>query len=350
MSTPAFLVTGVAGFIGSHVAEHLIAAGHRVIGLDDLSGGYVHNVPAGVEFIEGSITDATLVNRIFTTEHIERVYHLAAYAAEGLSPFIRHFNYTNNLLGSVNLINASVNAGTVRCFVFTSSMAVYGAHQVPMEESMIPMPEDPYGIAKYGAERDLELAHKQFGLPYVIFRPHNVYGERQNIADRYRNVIGIFMNQVMRGDPMSVYGDGMQTRAFSYISDVAPIIAVAPERPAAYGRIINIGADTPYTICEMAHAVAKAFNMTTNIVHREARHEVKHAWTTHAVLDEIFGDMRHNVSLEDGLARMAAWAQSVGPMTPSRFEQIEIQKGLYSFWKLEAESAERTSESTARAA
>lgn len=330
---PRSLVTGAAGFIGSHVCDALLAKGHEVVALDDLSGGYRENVPAGARFVQGSIEDAALVERLFAEHGFTYVYHLAAYAAEGLSPFIRAFNYRNNLVGSVVLVNAAVNAGTVRCFVFTSSLAVYGAGQVPMSEAMVPRPEDPYGIAKYAVELDLEQAHRQFGLDYVIFRPHNVYGERQNIADRYRNVIGIFMNQALRGEPMTVFGDGLQTRAFSYVSDVAPIIAAAPERPAAYGQVINVGADRPHTVLEMARAVARAMGVDEDVRHIEARHEVKHAWTTHDVCERLFGDLRTNVGLEEGIARMAAWVKRVGQREPSRFERIEITRGLYPSWQ-----------------
>jgi UDP-glucose 4-epimerase len=138
------------------------------------------------------------------------IYHLAAYAAEGLSHFIKRFNYLNNAVGSVNMIDAAVNY-KVKCFVFTSSIAVYGANQVPMTEDLMPVPEDPYGIAKLSIERDLQTTHEMFGLNYIIFRPHNVYGERQNLGDRYRNVIGIFMNKIMRGESLTVFGNGEQT-------------------------------------------------------------------------------------------------------------------------------------------
>src|ERR1039458_5721351 len=187
------LVTGAAGFIGSHVSRHLLQAGHEVVGLDDLSGGFQDHIPTGVKFVRGSINDGELANHLFRQHRFEYVFHLAAYAAEGLSHFIRNFNYTNNLLGSVNLINASVNSGSVKCFVFTSSIAVYGRNQLPMTEDTIPRPEDPYGVSKYAVELDLAAAFEQFGLPHVIFRPHNVYGEHQNFGDPYRNVLGIFM-------------------------------------------------------------------------------------------------------------------------------------------------------------
>lgn len=224
------LITGGAGFIGSHVAKHCLDMGHKVVVLDDLSGGFEDHLPDGVEFIQGSITDTALVSELFDKHKFDYVYHLAAYAAEGLSHFIRRFNYTNNLIGSVNLINESVKH-KVKCFVFTSSIAVYGPGQVPMNEEMTPTPEDPYGIAKYAVELDLKAAHEMFGLDYVIFRPHNVYGENQNIGDKYRNVIGIFMNQIMQGLPLTVFGDGEQTRAFSYIDDVAIPVAKCVDVP-----------------------------------------------------------------------------------------------------------------------
>src|SRR6266496_2062196 len=218
------LVTGGAGFIGSHVAKHLVREGHRVVVLDDLSGGFKDNVPAETTFVEGSILDSEMINSLFQEHKFDYVYHLAAYAAEGLSHFIKRFNYNNNVIGSINLINSAVNHD-VKCFVFTSSIAVYGAGQTPMTEDMTPVPEDSYGIAKLAIEQELRASHEMFGLDYVVFRPHNVYGEGQNIGDRYRNVVGIFMNQLLQGQPMTVFGDGLQTRAFSHVDDVAPIIA-----------------------------------------------------------------------------------------------------------------------------
>lgn len=341
MKQPTTLVTGAAGFIGSHVADTLISKGHRVVGLDDLSGGFVNNVPKGVTFVKGSITDHQLVDQLFDTYRFDYVIHTAAYAAEGLSHFIRRYNYENNLIGSVNLINASVRLGTVKCFTFTSSMAVYGSNQVPMVEDMTPMPEDPYGNAKYSVELDLAEAHEMFGLNFVIIRPHNVYGERQNTSDRYRNVIGIFMNKILRGEPMTVFGDGLQTRAFSYISDVAPIVAATIERPESWGEIINVGADQPYTILEMAEQVAHAMGVKPDIVHLEERYEVKHAFTSHEKVDRLFGDLRKNVSLATGLEHMAKWVKEVGPREPSRFGEFEITRRLYDFWKPETESSNK---------
>ena len=324
------LVTGGAGFIGAHVATALIGRGHEVVVLDDLSGGFKANVPESATFVDGSVTDVGLVQRLFGEYEFDYVFHLAAYAAEGLSYFIRRFNYTNNVIGSMNLINEAVRQG-VKCFVFTSSIAVYGAEQVPMTEETIPRPEDPYGIAKHAVEQDLRAAHRMFGLDHVIFRPHNVYGEFQNIGDRYRNVVGIFMNQLMQGEPLTVFGDGEQTRAFSYISDVAPYIAASVDVPAAYNEVFNIGADQPFTVNELAARVGDAMGIEGRIRHLPARNEVVDAVADHEKAQQVF-QMGVPVSLEEGLGRMAAWAKRVGPRKGEEFAEIELTRGLPQVW------------------
>lgn len=327
------LVTGAAGFIGSHVVDELIKSGHKVVALDDMSGGFPENVNPDATLVEGTITDADLINNLFARHRFSHVYHLAAYAAENLSHFIKRFNYTNNLLGSVNLINASVNHG-VDCFVFTSSIAVYGANQLPMTEDLVPQPEDPYGIAKLAVERDLQVSHEMFGLDYAIFRPHNVYGERQNIGDRYRNVIGIFMNQIMQGQPLSVFGDGLQSRAFSYIADVAPLIARAPFTPGARNQIFNVGADKSCTVKHLAEVVSRAMGVTPNIRHLEARKEVLHAHASHDKIRKVFG-ITDEVSLEHGVGQMAAWAKAHGPRQSKLFDGVEVLRNMPASWQKE---------------
>ena len=327
---PKVLISGGAGFIGSHVAAHCLDRGFEVVGIDDLSGGSLNNVPEGVVFRQGTITDKAFLEALWGERQFDYVYHLAAYAAEGLSHFIRRFNYTNNLIGSVNLINQSV-LNKVKCFVFTSSIAVYGESQEPLSEDVVPTPQDPYGIAKYAVEMDLAAAHSMFELPYVIFRPHNVYGERQNIADRYRNVVGIFMNQVIRGKPMTVFGDGRQTRAFSYIDDVAPIIARAPLVKAAYGEVFNIGADQRCTVLELAREVASAFEVEPQIQHLPPRKEAEHAFSSHERVRSVF-DPPSAVPLREGIRRMAAWVKQHGPADPTEFDGIEVPVNLPPSW------------------
>src|SRR5579872_1181833 len=321
---PRSLVTGGAGFMGSHVVERLLNDGHEVVVLDDLSGGFLDNIPEGAIFVKGSILDVNLIDRLFREHRFNYVYHLAAYAAEGLSHFIKRFNYNNNLIGSVNLINASINYGVKR-FVFTSSIAVYGAGQSPMKEEMVPIPEDSYGIAKLAVEQELKVTHEMFGLDYIVFRPHNVYGERQNIGDRYRNVVGIFMNQILKGEPMTIFGDGLQQRAFSHISDVAPIIAMSVSTESARNHIFNVGADIPHTVNELAHLVADAMKCEYKVNHLDPRNEVKIAFSEHSKVQRIFNGAPR-VSLRDGVRVMADWVKTHGSRESSIFEEIEVSK------------------------
>ena len=331
MSRDKTLITGAAGFIGSHVADHCLALGMDVTAVDDLSGGFAEHVPAGCRFVRGDLRDPAFVAGLWEHGPFEVVYHLAAYAAEGLSHFIRRYNYQTNLVATVNLVNEAVrhDAG---CFVFASSIAVYGRGQTPMTESTVPRPEDPYGIAKYAAELDLRAAGEMFGLDFVIFRPHNVYGERQNIADKYRNVIGIFMNQLLQGRPMTVFGDGRQTRAFSHVDDVAPLIARAPTVAGARNEAFNVGADREYTVLELAEATAEALGVPCRIEHLPARNEVVHAYSDHAQARAVF-DPPPAVELRDGLRRMAAWVRSRGPARPVVFGDIEVDKNLPASWR-----------------
>jgi UDP-glucose 4-epimerase len=326
------LVTGAAGFIGSHVADRCLALEMEVVATDDLSGGSRENVPAGATWVQGDLRDRAFVSRLWEVNGpFDYVYHLGAYAAEGLSHFIRAYNYTTNLVASTHLINEAIKART-QCFVFASSIAVYGKGQLPMTEDMVPRPEDPYGISKYAVELDLEAAQRMFGLNYVVFRPHNVYGERQNIADKYRNVIGIFMNQVLQGRSMTVFGDGLQTRAFSHVDEVAPIIAQAPLVPAAMNQVFNIGADTPYTILQLAEEVAAAFGRPCLVEHLPARNEVVHAFSDHSKIRRVF-DTPPAVELRTGIRRMSDWVRARGPATPVRFEDIEVRQKLPAGWE-----------------
>jgi UDP-glucose 4-epimerase len=303
-----------------------------VVVVDDLSGGSRDNVPAGAAFVHGSVVDHDFLARLFEEHRFTYVYHLAAYAAEGLSHFIRRFNYVNNVVGSANVINECVRHG-VESLVFTSSIAVYGACAPPMREEQTPRPEDPYGVAKLAVELDLGAARRMFGLSSVIWRPHNVYGEYQNIGDPYRNVVGIFMNQIMKGEPMTIFGDGSQQRAFSYVGDIAGTIAESAWTPGAQNEVFNVGADAPVTVLELATRVAEAMGAHGHpVCHLPARQEVQLAWADHVKAARVFGE-RPRTPLDEGLARMAAWAKRVGPRATPPFAAIEITKGLPRSWR-----------------
>lgn len=323
------LITGGAGFIGSHIVDELIKIGHSVVVIDDLSGGFEQNVSPRATFIKGSIVDVDLVDSVVENHAIEYIIHTAAYAAEGLSHWIRNFNYSNNLIGSVNLINAAIKH-QVKCFVFTSSMAVYGAGQVPFSEKAIPQPEDPYGIAKLAVEQDLKAAHYVFGLNYIIFRPHNVYGERQNIWDLYRNVIGIFMYRLLHDRPVAIFGDGLQQRAFTYVGDVAPFIANCLTKAEIYNKTFNIGSDDPITIMELLSKVGSALDIEAMCEHFPPRCEVKNAYCSHAEIKKV--GYSTSCTLETGLAKMARWVrdQDERYSTPP---EMEIVYNLPGCWK-----------------
>jgi UDP-glucose 4-epimerase len=327
------LVTGGAGFIGSHISEELVGSGYRVIVLDDLSGGFESNVPKGATFVKGSITDYALLENLFQRYGFAYVFHAAAYASVGMSHFVKRLNYENNVMGSVNLINLSVNHN-VKCFVFTSSISVYGENQLPMSEDAVPRPEDPYGISKYAIELELESTRRMFGLNYIIFRLHNVYGERQNIQDRYRNVIGIFMNQIMNKKSLTVFGDGEQTRAYTYVKDVSSIIAKSIRLSVAFNNVFNVGSDETCSINRLIKIIASEFGVKPQIDYQPARNEVKHAFCSHEKMKNFF-DYQSRYTLEEGIRSMADWARREIGGQKTNFESIEIMKNLPEVWKSE---------------
>lgn len=325
------LISGGLGFLGSWLAKQLIFAGKEVVILDDLSGGFMENLPDGANLYVGSITNKELVNNIFRHHSPRFVFHLAAYAAENLSPFIRTYNCRNNIEGSENLITASINHG-VECFIFTSSIAVYGNQRPPFGEDDPLLPMDVYGAAKAFVETSLRNARELHGLNSVIFRPYNVFGPNQNIGDPYRNVLGIFMNQCMKGEPMTIFGDGQQTRAFTYIEDVVPVIASVCDRPSCWNEVFNIGGDYPATVDEIATDIAQAMGVEKRIVRLSERHEAKHAFCKNTKFRQYFEDIIQRTSLTDGIHQMAQWAKANGPRTTKPFARIEITRKLPTHW------------------
>lgn len=316
--------------MGAHLARELLERGHDVVVLDDLSGGFRENVDPRATFVEGSVVDADRVDELFEAYPFDYVFHLAAYAAEGLSHFVRRFNYTNNLIGSVNLVNASIRHGIKR-FVFTSSIAVYGSGELPLRENQPPRPEDPYGVAKLAVEQDLASAARLFGLAHTIFRPHNVYGELQNIGDPYRNVVGIFLRRAHQKKPLTIFGDGEQTRAFSYIGDVVPTLARCVELDEAKNQTFNLGGDEVLSVNALARTIVRVTGADVGVEHLPAREEVSHAYADHEKARAVFGT-RPPTSIEDGVARMWAWAQRRGITTTPRLPDLELTTNLPPSW------------------
>ena len=326
------LITGGAGFIGSHIAEHLIKAGNNVFIIDDLSGGYIENIPIGCNFIKGSVTDYELLKQLFDKEKFEYVYHLAAYAAESLSHFIRRYNYEQNLIASINLINLSI-IHNIKCFVFTSSVAVYGHAEPPLNENGNFHPSDPYGIAKFAVEMDLKAAYHNFGLNSIIFRPHNVFGEKQNLNDKYRNVIGIFINQLLHNKPMTIYGDGKQSRAFTYISDIVPIIADSVFNPITFNKTFNIGGDEVISVNKLSEIISELMQLPCNRVYLNERSESKHNHAEHSFIKK-FVEIESSTPIKIGLMRMIEWIKSCNiKVTKTENREVEITYGLPQGWE-----------------
>jgi UDP-glucose 4-epimerase len=329
------LITGVAGLLGSRLADWIIEnkPEYRIIGVDDLSGGYKENINPKVEMYYVNLVSHNFVlTSIFKTSTPDYVFHFAAYAAEGLSPFIRTYNYDNNLKATAAIVNECIKHNVKR-LVFTSTLAVYGhGYGGVFDETQIPKPIDPYGVAKYACEMDIQIAGEQHGLDWCIIRPHNVYGIKQNIWDKYRNVLGIWMFQYMNGEPMTIFGDGRQTRAFSYIDDSLESLWNAAVVPQASKEIINLGGIEEHSITE-ANTILRKVIGGGNPVYKEARHEVKHSIPTWDKSIDILG-FEHKTSLEEGLTNMWEWAQKQPTRERFVWPSYELDKGIYKFWKL----------------
>lgn len=325
------IITGVAGLIGSRFADWILhnKSNYTIIGIDDLSGGYIENIDSRVKFYNRRIGVDPLED-LFEKYQPEYVFHYAAYAAECLSPFIRKYNYQNNLIASADIINNCIKY-SVKRLIFTSTLAVYGDAMPPFDESLIPNPIDPYGVSKFACEMDIKIAGQQHGLDWCIIRPHNVYGAKQNIWDKYRNVLGIWMYQYMNNQPMTIFGDGLQTRAFSFIDDILPCMWNAAELPNASNQIINVGGKIHTQIKTACEIVQKVIG-GGDIIFKEARHEVKNAYVTWEKSVNILGyEEKHN--LEQGVTKMWAWAKNQPKRTRFEWNQFELEKGIYSYWK-----------------
>jgi UDP-glucose 4-epimerase len=326
------LITGVAGLLGSRLADYIIEKhpNTHIVGIDDLSGGYKENINPKVEFWEMNLVTQQ-IEKCFNQHKFDYVYHFAAYAAEGLSPFIRQYNYENNLIATARIINECIKHDVKR-LIFTSTMAVYGhGYQNIFDEIQTPAPIDPYGIAKYACEMDIKAAGEQHNLDWCIIRPHNVYGLKQNIWDKYRNVLGIWMYQHLNDQPMTIFGDGEQKRAFSYIDDCLDGLWRASYLPGCSKEIINLGGTKHFTINE-ANQILREVIGGGDVVHKEQRHEVKIAVPTWAKSVELLG-YEDKTSLYDGLKLMWEWAKSQPNRERFVWKTYELDKGIYSFWK-----------------
>ncbi len=314
-------LTGAAGHVGSRLSAWIKQnqPDTEIVGVDDLSCGYAENVPRGVELIRTSAYDRAVVN---DCGPFDVAIHLAAYAAECMSPFVRRFNYSNNLVQTAGLVSNLIDAGFTGRLVFTSSIAVYGDGHAPFSETDYCHPHDPYGVAKRACEEDIRIAGEQHGIDWCVLRPHNIYGPYQSLWQKYRNVIGLWMRAALEGEPITIFGDGQQRRAFTYIDDILPCLWRAATEPKASKQIINLGGSTPITINELASALQEVVGIL-DIRHAEARHEVKDAYCTTRRSEELLG-YRDRTSLKEGLSKMWGWARYAWERYPERRRQSAV--------------------------
>ncbi len=314
------VVTGAAGFMGSHIIDALVNKGYpNIYALDDLSGGDIENINShikaeAIEFINIDLSDERKTGDTISNIKPTIIFHLAANAREGAS-FFQPLNIVRrNYFAYINTLEPAIKHGLDKVILF-SSMAVYGEQEPPFSEGMNRMPVDIYGINKAAMEHTTELLAGIHDFRYTIIRPHNVFGERQSLKDPYRNVIGIFMNRLMRKETIYVYGDGKQKRAFSYISNSSPCYIKCMDN-IVDGEIVNIGGKEPITISNVLQLVCKSMGIShekcpiENLPDRSG--EVKMAYTTWDKSQKILG-YEEKIGLEEGICRMATWAKEKGP-------------------------------------
>ena len=302
MPSNTIFITGVAGFLGSHLADAFIAAGHTVKGNDNLIGGYLDNVPEKCEFHQVDCNDFATMKDLL--EGVDIVYHCAATAYEGLSVFSPHIVTQNIVTASTGVISAAIANGVKR-FVMCSSMARYGENEVPFTEDMVPKPQDPYGIGKYASELLLINLAEVHGMEWVIAVPHNIIGPRQKYDDPYRNVASIFINLMLQGRQPYIYGDGNQMRCFSFIKDVVDPLAKMATEVSIVSEIINIGPDEEFiTINELAKIIAKILNFELDVKYVAKRPQ--EVFLANCSADKARNLLGYNpsVNLRDGLSEM----------------------------------------------
>lgn len=326
------LITGNAGMIGSVLANYFLAKNYDVVGIDNLSGGFLRNIDSRVKFYPIDICNLKEIENIFLIEKPEYVIHCAAYAAEILSPFIRNYNYTNNVIGSINIINSCINHNIKKIINF-SSFATYGDQQPPFDESITRKPKDCYGIAKLAVEMDLQEAYEHFGLRYSTVLPHNVISKYQNYFDKYRNVIAIWIRQCIYGENISIYGDGSQVRSFSDAQYIcSPIETLLDNHD---GEAFNLGSDQPITIKEAANLVikiGKEFNLnSSDLIFLEPRKEVKIAYCSHKKAQKLL-NFNDQTNLENIIREMFQYALGLEKETIKNMN-YEINKNMYSYWQ-----------------
>lgn len=331
------VITGILGLIGNHFGRYLLDKGYEVVGIDDCSGGYIDYLDSRIKFYNRDLSEDwhNPLDTILQIDelNVDYIVHLSAYAAECCSDYIKRYNYKNNVIASVNVINACIN-NNIKKLVFTSSMAALGEAGVPpFKETDIPNPVDSYGLAKLLIENELKISSHKFGLRFSIVRPHNVVSAKyQNYSDKYRNVLAIWANSIVNKGDINVYSDGSQKRAFSDVRFMLP--AMEKLLTGHDGEIFHMGGDNPITILEAAQLmqkIAKELGLNPNIKHLEPRTEVKYAWLNHDKSKEVLG-FNDQTNLEEIMRGLLLWVKEQ-PKREVRHMNYEVTKNLYGYWK-----------------
>lgn len=321
-------ITGVAGFLGSHLADRFLAEGYRVVGIDNLLGGYRENVPEGVEFHALDLA-ADYQQLEAPLRGAELVIHAACTAYEGLSVFSPSLVSANTYQATANTMTAAIKAGARR-FVYLSSMARYGDHQGRLfREHHEPKPQDPYGISKLASELLVRNLSETHSMEWVILVPHNIIGPRQKFDDPFRNVASIMTNRMLQGKQPIIYGDGTQRRCFSFIDDVVDPLYVAATTDQALSRVINIGPDEePITINQLAQKLADLIGFELDPIYMAGRpQEVPLALCSSDLARDLLG-YQTSTDLDDGLAQLVQWIADKGPKPFEYHLPIEIISDL----------------------
>ena len=323
MSRVRIFISGIAGFLGSHLAERLIERGHSVVGCDSLLGGELVNVPPEAEFYQYDCRDFNAMQKV--TQGCEVVFHCAATAYEGLSVFAPAMVMDNIVTGSVSLFSAAIANGARR-IVFCSSMARYGTNQIPFLESYAPRPQDPYGIAKVAAEQALVNLAGVHGVEYAIAVPHNIIGARQKFDDPYRNVASIMANMMLQQRSPFIYGDGEQSRCFSHVEDCLFCLLNMGLDGLGAGEVVNIGPDEEFvSINQLFGTLKDIIGFEGQAVHLTDRpQEVKHAVCSSAKARAVLG-YRTTRTLDEGLRDIVGHIRTVGPRKFRYHLDIEIR-------------------------
>lgn len=330
--TKSIFITGIAGFLGSHIADRMLERGYRVVGCDNFIGGYEDNIPDGVEFHPIDCNHYSGMVRI--TENIDTVYHCAATAYEGLSVFSPHV-ITKNIVGATTGILASAIQNRVRRIIYCSSMARYGTNEVPFRETYETRPQDPYGIGKVASEQLLKNLCEVHGVEWVIAVPHNIIGPRQKYDDPYRNVASIMINLMLQSRQPIIYGDGTQQRCFSFIQDDINVLDKLINDDRVVGEVINIGPDEEFiTILKLAETIADLLNFDLKPIYMPGRpQEVKLANCSADKARELLG-YKTEWSLRDGLAAMIDYIKFRKPKKFSYHLPLEIiNEKIPATWK-----------------